>query len=70
MYLTDQFFAHGCLYDLEIEILPVDGSDIVHVFQEQTFPTCVSRFIFQDRVLIVQVPFTPDPAFCSWRKFN
>lgn len=41
--LTDRFFEHGCLYDLTVDILPLNGSTITHVLREQTFPAYVIR---------------------------
>ncbi|ATY59232.1 ubiquitin-conjugating enzyme [Cordyceps militaris] len=35
----DLFFKHGCLHDLKVEILPVEGTIVLQVFHEQSFPT-------------------------------
>lgn len=37
--ISDLFFKHGCLHDLKVEILPLDGTTVLQVFHEQTFPT-------------------------------
>lgn len=39
--VTDRFFEHGCLYDLTVEVLPMEGSTIINVLREQVFPTYV-----------------------------
>ncbi len=36
---VDLFFKHGCLHDLKVEILPVEGTTVLQVFHEQSFPT-------------------------------
>lgn len=35
----DLFFKHGCLHDLKVEVLPVDGTTVLQIFHEQSFPT-------------------------------
>ncbi|KAF7550040.1 hypothetical protein G7046_g8142 [Stylonectria norvegica] len=37
----DGFFEFGCLYDLNIEILPTPGTSVLQVLREQSFPTSV-----------------------------
>lgn len=37
--IIDRFFEFGCLYDLNIDILPCQGSSVAQVLGEQKFPT-------------------------------
>ncbi|KAG9259283.1 uncharacterized protein F5Z01DRAFT_746602 [Emericellopsis atlantica] len=37
----DRFFDHGCLYDLTVDVLPVQDTSILQVITEQSFPTTI-----------------------------